>query len=102
MDIYLGIDFLDKRKFTSSGLSNYVGKSVKGLAAYITLRTRRSSNKKQKSSTSNIDFFPQYFMNILEEFKGMPYLGYRKVQVKNDPTEAYILLVKKIQLIKNN
>ena len=41
-------------------------------------------------------------MKILEAFKDIPYLGYRKRWVKTDPTEDYLLLVKRIsQKIKN-
>ena len=64
-----------------------MGRSGKGLSTSLTLRNRRSSNKKQNTSTANADVLPQYFMKILEEFKDLPYLGYRKRQNKNDPTE---------------
>ena len=45
-------------------------------------------------SSGSVNVVPPYFMNILEQFKDLPYLGYRKRQVKNDPTEAYLFLVK--------
>ena len=35
-------------------------------------------------------------MKLLEEFKDLPYLEYRKRQVKNEPNEAYLFLDKKI------
>ena len=42
-------------------------------------------------------------MKLLEEFKDLPYLGYRKRQVKNKPTEAHFFLVNQIyQRLKNN
>ena len=33
------------------------------------------SNKKQKPSTIITDIVPKYFINLLEEFKDLPYLG---------------------------
>ena len=32
-------------------------------------------------------------MNLLEEFKEFPYLGYRKKQIKSEPNEACFFLV---------
>ena len=55
-----------------------------------------------KESTANTIFFPQYFIKILEEFNHIPYMVYRKRQVKNDPTEDYLFLAKQIyHLLKN-
>ena len=40
-------------------------------------------------------------MNKIKGFQDIPYLGYRKIQVKNDPIEDFPLLVEQIyQLIK--
>ena len=60
------------------------------------------SNNKKKVRTANNDTFPQYFMRLLGQFKYIPYIGYRKRQVKNEPTEYYFFLVlKKTALLKN-
>ena len=41
-------------------------------------------------------------MTLIEELKDLPYIGYIKRQVKNQPTEAYLFQVKQIyQLLKN-
>ena len=62
---------------------------------YLTLRNRRSPNNKQNTRTDNATIVTQYFMKLLEDFKDFPYLSYRKIQVKNEPTEAYLFMVKK-------
>ena len=71
-----------------------MGRLGKDLNNYLTLNTSRRSSKKQKSSNVNTDGFPQYFMKLIEVFKYLPYLGYRKRLVKNKPTKYYFLLVK--------
>ena len=40
-------------------------------------------------------------MKIIEDLKDLPYLGYMKRQVKNDPNEAYLFTVKQISWILN-
>ena len=62
----------------------------------MTIITRRNSSNKQKASTEITVIVPQDFMNLSEEFKDLPYLGYRKEQVKGEDTKAYFLLVYQI------
>ena len=41
-------------------------------------------------------------MKLLGLFKYLPYLGYRKKNIKSEPNEAYLFLGKQIyQLLKN-
>ena len=68
--------------------------SNKGLATSLNISIIRSSKNKQNTRTSITDIVPQDFMKLLEEFKDLPYLGYRKKQVKSEPMEAYLSLVK--------
>ena len=49
---------------------------------------------KHKENTSNNEVVPKYFMKIIEEFKDIHFIRYRKSQVKNYPTETYFFLVK--------
>ena len=74
LGIYLQIECVGKREVTSSGSRYYVLISVKGKTNSLTLRTRRSSNKKHKASTSNTDVVSQYFIKLFEEFNDFPYL----------------------------
>ena len=66
----------------------------KGIINSLTRNTRRRQIKWAKTSIN--DVVPQNFMKLLEEFKDLPYLEYRKRQVKNEPNEAYLFLDKKI------
>ena len=68
----------------------------------LLLRPRRRSNRKQKSRTANNDVVLQYFMNLLENFNDFSYLEYRKRQIKYEPTEAYLFLVKQMYQLLNN
>ena len=61
-----------------------MGRSGKGMT---------NSQTRKKSRTSITDIVSQYFMKLLENFKYLPYLGYRKKQVNSETTEAYIFLV---------
>ena len=56
------------------------------------LRTK-SPNNKQKARTSITVITNQGFRDFLKEFKTSLYLGYRKKQVHNEPTESYFLLI---------
>ena len=78
---------------------DFVGLPGKGLNISLNIRTRRRPNKKQKTRTDITDIVPKYLMKLIEEFKDLLYLGYRKKRVKSEPTEAYFLLVP--QLINN-
>ena len=69
LDIYLDLYGLYKRGLTSSVSRNYVVRSVKGMTKFLTLRTRRRTNKKHNARTDNIEVVPQYLMKILEEFQ---------------------------------
>ena len=86
-EISLKLDFMDNMEVTFSGSRNYVGRTVKGLNNSLTLRIRRRSNKKQKSNTDNTGVVTKNNMKLHEEVKDLPYLLYRKRQVKNEPTE---------------
>ena len=66
-----------------------MGRSGKGMSTSLMLRTRSRSTKKHKARTSNNEVSTQYFMRIIEEFKDILSLWYRKIQVKNYSTEAY-------------
>ena len=79
-----------------------MGRSGKELTNSLTISTIRRSNKNNNTRTYYTEVVPKYFINILEEFEDICYLGYRKRKIKNDPTEAYFFLVKQIyQLLKN-
>ena len=78
LDIYHKIDCLEKREFTSSEPKYYMGQPFNGVDTYQTLRTISRTNKKYKASTAIIKVYSQYFMRILEEFKDIPFLRYRK------------------------
>ena len=67
---------------------------------YLNLRTRRRKNKK-KSRTDITDIVPQEFMKLLEAFKDLPRLGYRKKQVKIEFTKAFFFLVSQLLNNKN-
>ena len=41
-------------------------------------------------------------MNLLEEFKDLLCIGYRKRQVKNEPTEVYFFLVRQTYHLHKN
>ena len=99
-EISLKFDCPDKREVTNSGSRAYVGRSGKGLTNSMNIRTRRRLNKKQNSRTSITDISSQYFMKLLEEFKYLPYLCYRKKLVKSEPTEAYFFLFSHLILNK--
>ena len=60
-----------------------MGRSGKGMDAYLTLRTERP-NKKQKSRTAITDITNQYFGKLLKEFNDSPCIGYRKKWVHNE------------------
>ena len=66
-----------------------MGRSGKGMSTSLMLRTRSRLTKKDKARTSNNEVSTQYFMRIIEEFKDILSLWYRKIQVKNYSTEAY-------------
>ena len=70
-------------------------RSGKGLTTSLTLRTKKP-NKKQKSRISITGITNQYFRKFLRKFNNSPYLGYKKKQVHNEPTEAYFLLINHI------
>ena len=87
LEISLGIYCTDKREFTSLESRYYIGISVKGLTDSLTLRTKRK-NKKQNSRNAITDITNQYFRKLIMEFNNSPYIGYKKKQVHNEPTEV--------------
>ena len=77
-------------------------RSGKGLTTPMDLSTK-SPNKKQRARTSSTDITNQYFRNVIKEFNNPPYLGYKKKQVHNEQTEAYVFPIKQIpKPIKSN
>ena len=63
--------------------------------------SNKSPNKKQKSRTAINDITNQYCRKLLKQFNNSPYLGYKKKQIHNEPTEAYFFLIKQVpKLIK--
>ena len=85
---------MEKREVKYSVSKYYVGRIEKGVTNSLEFSTSRSSNKKQKSMTSNTDVVPHDFMKLLKEIKILPCLRYRKRYVKNEHTEAYLFPVK--------
>ena len=77
---------MNKREVTSSVSMNYVGISGMGLTTYLTLSTRRISNKTHKAGNNKNEVVTQDLRRILEEFKYISPLKYRNTQIKNDPT----------------
>ena len=67
----------------------------KGLTTSLALRTKTPNNK-QKARISIIDITYQDFRKLIREFKNSPYLGYKKKQVHNEPTEDYFLLIRQV------
>ena len=56
----------------------------------------KSPNNKQKARTSITGITNQYFRDFLKEFNTSLYLSYKKKQVRNEPNEAYVFLIKHI------
>ena len=67
-----------------------MGRSDNGMITSLTFKTKIPNNK-QKTRTSITDITNQYFQNLIKEFNNSPYLGYKKKQVHNEPTEAYLI-----------
>ena len=76
---------MDNREVTYSYSRDYMGRSVKFLAASLALRTK-IKNKKQKERISISEITNQYFRKFFMEFNNSPYLGYKNKQVHNEPT----------------
>ena len=48
------------------------------------------------------DITHQDFSRLLKKFNNLPYIGYKKKHIHNEPTESYFLLVKHIyKLLKS-
>ena len=78
-----------------------MGRSGKGLTTSLTF-SRKGINKKQKARNTITDITNQYFSSFLKEFKILPYIGYNRKQVNNEPNEAHFFLIKDIsKLIKS-
>ena len=67
LEIYLKLDFLAKRKVTSSESRGYMGISGKGVTTSLDLRTK-SPNKKKKSWIAITDITNQYFRKFIKKF----------------------------------
>ena len=63
-----------------------MGISGKALTTSLTLSTK-STNNKQKAMIAITEITIQDFSKLLNQFKNLPYLGYKKKQVHNEPTE---------------
>ena len=59
-------------------------RSGKGLTTSLTLRIKRRPKKRKNSRSTITENFLQDFMKLLEEFKDLPYIGYRKKQVMGE------------------
>ena len=82
LDIYLRIDCLENREVVSSGSRDYVGISGRELSTYMNIGTKIPNNK-QNERTAITDITNQYFRKLLNKFKNLPYLGYKKKHVHN-------------------
>ena len=89
LDISSEIGCLDKRKFTSSGPRDYVGRPGERLTTSLTLRTRNSPKSEQKAKVVTNDVCLQSFVEILEGFKDVTYQRYMRKEVKNKTTDTY-------------
>ena len=72
-----------------------MGRPCKGLTASLNIMIK-ISNKKQTERFSITDTTKQYFIKLPNKFNNSPYLGYKSKQVHNEPTEAYLFLIKHI------
>ena len=64
-----------------------MGRSGQVLTNSLNLRAKIPKNK-QNSRAAITDNTNQYFRSFLKDFKISPYIGYKKIQVHNEPTEA--------------
>ena len=72
-----------------------------GLTAFQDIRTK-IQNKKQKARCSITYTTNQDFRKFLKNFNNSLYLGYKNKWVHNEPTKAYLFLIKQInQLVKS-
>ena len=77
-------------------------RSGKGLTTSLAIRTKRT-NKKQKARNSITNINNQYFRQFLRKIRNLTYLSYKMKQVHNEPTEAYLFLLKQAyRIIKIN
>ena len=67
-------------------------RSGEGMNTSLALRTK-IPDKKQKARIDITDITHNDIRKFLEAFNNSPYLGYRKKQVHNEPTESYFLLI---------
>ena len=79
--------WLEKREGTFSGSNYYMGILVDEMTNSLNLRTWGVSIKKNNARTTNTDIFTLDFMELLEQFKGLPYLGYRNRHIHQSLTQ---------------
>ena len=72
-----------------------MGRTRKGMTNSLALRTKRS-NKKQKSRFDITDITNHDFRKLFRKFNNSTYMGYKSKQVHNEPTDAYVFLIKHI------
>ena len=67
----------------------------------LTLSTKIKRIQKKEARTDINDITYQYFRNLINKFKYLILLDFKKNRVHNEPTEAYLFLIKHIsKLIK--
>ena len=98
LDISSKIDFLEKRLITSSESRDYMKRPGKGLTTSMNIRTK-SPNKKQNAGFYITAITKQDFRKFINKFENSPYLVYKSKQVNNEPTDAYLFLIKQITKI---
>ena len=87
LEFFLDIYCLDKREITCSESRDYMEISDKGMTKYLTLSTKSTKNK-QNTRTYITTITNHDFRKFLKDINNSPYLGYKKKQVYNEPTEA--------------
>ena len=93
----------DKREFASLKKTYHVRQSGKGLTNSLTVKNRRSSNKKNNTRNFNTGYYYQDIVKIKEQFKSIYSQNFKciKKHEKNRPSELYLFLVNKLsKLIK--
>ena len=74
----------------------------KGVTTYLAIRIK-ILNKKQKSGFFINAITNQYLRDFLRRSNNSPYLGYKKKEVDNEPTEACFFQIRQFsKIIKNN
>ena len=96
LDISLKFGSMDKMKITSSYPEYYLGRSGKGLIAYLGLKTigRSKKNKKARYDITNVSL--KEISNIIKELEKLPYEGYVQKRPTHEPTDSYFYLARQL------